>query len=557
MSRRPPPMPPLLPGYEYERLLGSGRFSDVFLYRQARPHRRVAVKVLLSSVLEDSAAQPLVSDATALAQLSTHPSIVTIHQAEVSEERCPHFVMEYCARPHYGLRFRAERITVAEALSVGVQIAGAVESGHRSGILHRDITPANILVTDDRRPVLSDFGISIATSPGREAEGSGSVSILWSPPEFFTGVPRVDARSDVFSLASTVYSLLAGRTPFEHPGGRNSAADLIHRVATEPLAPLTRPDVPDELQRALSRAMAKDPAGRYDTALAFGRSLQRVELALSLPVTQMEVLDDRASGDAGTQDDELSRHTRIREVAAVDPTPGLSRERDGSRLDPYAGVAAALGPSAPSAAGSVASAPTRTELSTRADGVATALRPAARDASSASADRVEAYAHRQLPAAPTYPAARTPPWPFVALAAVLVVVLGVGTALVVRHITRPEPEQRATVAVNDPAKAQDPPDAPRSVAVAALPALEGSGDTDRATISWDAPENVGEGDYYQVRWKDLPADYSEHSGWVTVKGRVSTTRSTPPGVSNPCLEVRTVSPGGSRSVAVSTCLGEG
>src|SRR5699024_6464566 len=135
-----------------------------------------------------------------------------------------------------------------------------------------------------------------------------------------------------------------------------------------------------------------------------------------------------------------------------------------------------------------ASAPTRTELSTRADGVATALRPAARDASSASADRVEAYAHRQLPAAPTYPAARTPPSPLVALAAVLVVVLGVGTALVVRHITRPEPEQRATVAVNDPAKAQDPPDAPRSVAVAALPALEGSGDTDRATISWDAPE---------------------------------------------------------------------
>lgn len=258
-----------------------------------------------------------------MATMSTHPSIVTIHTADASSDHRPFIVMEYCPRPNYGVRFRKERITVAEALRVGVQIAGAVETAHRAGILHRDIKPANILVTEYNRPALTDFGISIVAGQSEDVEDSQGMSIPWSPPEFFADPVRADVRSDVFALAATVYSLLASHTPFERVGQRNTASDLIHRITTEPLRPLNRPDVPPELNRVLSIAMAKDPAGRYDTALAFGRSLQQVELALSLPVTQMDVLDDRGAPAAPLADeDELDSHTRIRKVSTVDPETG-------------------------------------------------------------------------------------------------------------------------------------------------------------------------------------------------------------------------------------------
>ncbi|WP_341856059.1 serine/threonine-protein kinase [Brachybacterium sp. GPGPB12] len=168
-------------------------------------------------MLDDSVRHQFDSEANVMAQMSTHPSIVTIHQAEVSGDHRPYIVMEYCSRPNYGVRFRKERITVAEA-RVGVQIAGAVETAHRAGILHRDIKPANILVTDYNRPALTDFGISIAAGQGEDVEDSQGMSIPWSPPEFFADPPRADVRSDVFSLAASVYSLLAGQTPFERRG---------------------------------------------------------------------------------------------------------------------------------------------------------------------------------------------------------------------------------------------------------------------------------------------------------------------------------------------------
>src|SRR5690606_4997693 len=120
----------------------------------------------------------------------------------------------------------------------------------------RDIKPANILVTDYNRPALTDFGISIAAGQGEDVEDSQGMSIPWSPPEFFADPPRADVRTDVFSLAASVDSLLAGQTPFARRGQRNTATDLIQRIASEPRPALNRPDVPPELNRALSIAMA-------------------------------------------------------------------------------------------------------------------------------------------------------------------------------------------------------------------------------------------------------------------------------------------------------------
>jgi hypothetical protein len=561
MNSRPPSAPPRLPGYEYEQLLGSGGFADVFLYRQFRPQRRVAIKVLLANVLDESVRRLFDAEANVMAQMSTHPSIVTIHQAEVSDDHRPYIVMEYCPRPNYGVRFRKERITVAEALRVGVQIAGAVETAHRAGILHRDIKPANILVTDYNRPALTDFGISIATGQGDDVEDSQGMSIPWSPPEFFADPPRADVRSDVFSLAATVYSLLAGQTPFERRGQRNTASDLIHRITSEPLQPLNRPDIPAELGRVLSIAMAKHPAGRYDTALAFGRGLQQVELALSLPVTQMDVLDDRAATVShSAEDDELDMHTRIRKVATVDPEaagttgPGMRR-----RPDPYAGVAPALGsPAGPGyGAASVPSGASGVSATSAADASveSTLLRPAgAAPGHGAMASPHPQYAGEVADEEPP----KAPAWPFVTLAAVLIVVLGVGATLGVRYFLIPEPDPIPTSDLDRVTRPAEPPGEPTDLELQVITPGSGAGQTGRVRVTWEPPAGVTQDDYYLVQWTDLPESYDERYGvQFQVHGRNGTVMEIPPQLPEPCLQVRTVNSDGGASAPVEHCLTTG
>lgn len=542
MSSRAPSPPPQLPGYEFEKLLGSGGFADVFLYRQFRPQRRVAIKVLLSSVLDENVRRQFDAEANVMATMSTHPSIVTIHTADASSDHRPFIVMEYCPRPNYGVRFRKERITVAEALRVGVQIAGAVETAHRAGILHRDIKPANILVTDYNRPALTDFGISIVAGQSDDVEDSQGMSIPWSPPEFFADPVRADVRSDVFALAATVYSLLASHTPFERVGQRNTASDLIHRITTEPLRPLNRPDVPPELNRVLSIAMAKDPAGRYDTALAFGRSLQQVELALSLPVTQMDVLDDRgAPAVPAAEDDELDSHTRIRKVSTVDPETG-GGATGSRRLDPFSGVAPALGSPAPGGFGSPASA----SSASAAPVESTVLRPAGAPVSAMSAASPASAPAGTGPVPEPVEKRRTPAWPFVTLAAVLVVLLGVGATFAVRTYLTPPGDDIDTAPINAPIAQGPVPNPPTDVSITVISA-GGEGEPARAQVSWKMPEGFQDDYHYQLTWIDLPPNYSEYDVTFEVHGRDSRTILIPPNLPEVCAHVRAVAPDGQGS----------
>ena len=162
-----------------------------------------------------------------MAQLSHHPSIVTIHQAAIAADGRPYLVMEYCSRPGLAAAVPARaRSPCAEALRIGVRLASAVETAHRVGILHRDIKPANVLTTDFGWPALTDFGI--AATVGHGAGATVGMSIPWSPPELLAEHPTGDERSDVYSLAATIYSLLAGRTPFEVPGGDEQRAGPGH-----------------------------------------------------------------------------------------------------------------------------------------------------------------------------------------------------------------------------------------------------------------------------------------------------------------------------------------
>ena len=290
MARRQTLSPPVLAGYSYVRPLGSGGFSDVFLFQQEMPRRLVAVKVLLSRVENESSARALAAEADIMASLSAHPAILTVYQASVSSDGRPYLVVEYCPASLTN-RYRNERMAVAEVLSIGVKICAAVEAAHRSGLLHRDIKPSNILVTSFGQPVLSDFGVATAVASGEE--DTIAMSPPWSAPEVVERRTSGTVATEVWALAATVYTLLAQHSPFDGPGEkRGDERQLRARIARAKYTPIDRADVPDSLQRALEGGMRRLPGDRYASAMAFGQALQAVEQELGIPVTPLDVPTD-------------------------------------------------------------------------------------------------------------------------------------------------------------------------------------------------------------------------------------------------------------------------
>ena len=316
---------PELKGFTFVKTLGSGGFSDVFLYDQHLPRRRVAVKVLLTEGLTAANREAFVAEANVMAQLSAHPYIVSIYTADVSDDGRPFFIMEYCSGPSLADRYKRQPLSVVETLRTGVRLSSAIATAHQAGILHRDIKPANVLTNDFGWPALTDFGISSAVENDelplhtvtREGLGSGAttgsqsvgMSIPWSPPEMFDDQPRPDVRSDVFSLAGTLYTLLSGRTPFELPGGPNGTLDLMGRIERGQITPLSRTDVPASLLAVLQKGMAVDRHDRFTSAVDFARALQRIEIELNYAPTAIDVPNlivpeepiDRTSDDDATR----------------------------------------------------------------------------------------------------------------------------------------------------------------------------------------------------------------------------------------------------------------
>ncbi|WP_430645486.1 protein kinase domain-containing protein [Agromyces sp. GXS1127] len=345
--RRPPAAPPELPGYTHLGLLGSGGFADVYLYEQRLPRRKVAVKVLLADDIDASTRAQFVAEANLMARLSAHPFIVTIFHADVSGDGRPYFVMEYCSGPSLSERYKRQPLSVEDALRTGIRLSGAVATAHAAGILHRDIKPANVLTNDYGWPALSDFGISsdlegdlpvhtMSFTGDAAATGSGTgsdraavgMSVPWSPPEMFEDDPRPDTRSDVFALAATVHTLLAGRTPFEVPGRSNGPLDLIGRIERGRITPIGRDDVPASLETVLATGMAVHREDRYQSAVELGRALQRIELELGYSVTGIEVPNlggpggrEEPSSSPAADDKPATRARSVRVVEAGIPGP--------------------------------------------------------------------------------------------------------------------------------------------------------------------------------------------------------------------------------------------
>ncbi|QEO10658.1 serine/threonine-protein kinase [Protaetiibacter larvae] len=336
--RRTASTPPELRGYSYVRLLGSGGFSDVFLYDQQLPKRRVAVKVLLLDELTPANRAAFVAEANLMAQLSAHPYIVTIYHADVADDDRPYFVMEYCSGPSLAERYKQAPLAVADALRTGVRLSSAVHTAHGAGILHRDIKPANVLSNDYGWPALTDFGISSAvddaipahttTVAGAVADtstggtsGQVGLSVPWSPPEMFEDDPNPDVRSDVFSLAATIWTVLAGQTPFEVRGRSNGTLDLIGRIERGAITPMDRTDIPRSLIAVLQKGMATEREDRFATALDFGRALQRVEMELGYARTELEVPNLHLEAPQRPADTGGDDETRVRQVATIEAQP--------------------------------------------------------------------------------------------------------------------------------------------------------------------------------------------------------------------------------------------
>ncbi|GAA1689156.1 hypothetical protein GCM10009792_06670 [Microcella alkalica] len=287
MARRRPSEPPILPGFTHIRLLGSGGFADVFLYEQNMPRRQVAVKVMLADVVTENVRQMFQVEANLMAQLSAHPGILTVYQASISADGRPYLVMELCSA-RLADRYRKERLPVAEVLRIAVQIGSAIETAHRAGVLHRDIKPSNILTTAYGHPVLSDFGIAATLSAAASHDTVG-MSIPWSAPEVLLDHTPGTVQSEVWSLAATTYSLLAGRSPFEVVDAPNTSDELIGRIVKARVPAIGRDDVPEALEAVLRRAMSRDTARRQQSAMELVRELQRVELEMGLVPTQADV----------------------------------------------------------------------------------------------------------------------------------------------------------------------------------------------------------------------------------------------------------------------------
>ncbi|MET8832416.1 serine/threonine-protein kinase [Micromonospora sp. NPDC004540] len=263
--------------------VGRGGFGVVYRAWQADYARWVAVKVLAADWGGPSRAR-FERELRTLGRLSDHPHIVTLHQAGRTAAGNPYLLMAYEEGGSLGDRLR--RGTAGDwraAVAGGIAVAGALETAHRAGVLHRDVKPENILVSGYGEPKLADFG---QARPGAERPGTRArvtASVLHAAPEVLRGEPASVA-ADVYALASTVLHWIRGAPPFT-PGDGESTASLLRRIAADPMPDLRLLGVPNGVCAALERALAKDPARRPGSVAEFAGELRAAQAAAGLPVT--------------------------------------------------------------------------------------------------------------------------------------------------------------------------------------------------------------------------------------------------------------------------------
>ncbi|MER7167979.1 serine/threonine-protein kinase [Micromonospora sp. NPDC000207] len=269
--------------------VGRGGFGVVYRAWQPDFHRWVAVKVIAADWAGPSRTR-FERELRMLGRLSDHPHIVTLHQAGRTAAGNPYLLMAYEDGGSLADRLAAPPAVPdgetappgwVDAVAGGVAVAGALETAHRAGVLHRDVKPGNILVSRYGEPKLADFGL--ARSRAEVPEGGRrriTASVPYTAPEVLRGEPASVA-SDVYALAATVLHWIRGERAFTG----DSEPELLRRIAAEPVPDLRPDGVPEAVCAAVERAMAKSPADRQPSVAAFAGELRHAQRAAGHPVT--------------------------------------------------------------------------------------------------------------------------------------------------------------------------------------------------------------------------------------------------------------------------------
>jgi len=268
--------------YMVERELGRGGMAAVFLARDLRHDRPVALKVLHPELAAGIGTDRFEREIRVAARLQ-HPHILAVHDsgdvpAEPGEPPLLWFTMPYVEGESLRDRLRREpQLPLTDALRITREAADALDYAHRHGVIHRDIKPDNILLSEGHA-LVADFGVAraLAAGPGETLPAlTGTGLAIGTPsymsPEQASGEQEIDARTDLYSLASVLYEMLAGETPFTGP----TAQAIITRRFTEEPRPLraVRPGVPESVERAVATALARVRADRFATVADFARAL--------------------------------------------------------------------------------------------------------------------------------------------------------------------------------------------------------------------------------------------------------------------------------------------
>ena len=318
--------------YAIERELGGGGMSRVFLATERRFQRNVVVKVLPPDVASAISAERFEREIQHAARLQ-HPHIVPLLTAGQADHLL-YYTMPYIRGETLRDRLAREgRIALDDALRITSEVAGALASAHRAGVVHRDIKPENILLTDGHAMV-ADFGISkaisaSATQAAEQHAGTGPTQLgiaLGTPaymsPEQAAGEQDLDGRSDVYSLGCVLYEMLAGRQPFTGP----TVASVIAKRFSEIPAPLRTLDgsMPVEVDRAVARSMAREPAERFATAEQFVKALMALPHESSLRDAKASVAVLPFTNLSGNSDDEYFSDGLTEEaINALAHLPGI------------------------------------------------------------------------------------------------------------------------------------------------------------------------------------------------------------------------------------------